>query len=68
MTLQQATLPTPRFDQIELENLKQDNRLINFLNQIIYERQIYLDLLERGFMVPTNNLIKEIDAEISRIE
>lgn len=24
MTLQQATLPTPRFDQIELENLKQD--------------------------------------------
>lgn len=53
---------------ISIENLKQDNRLINFLNQIIYERQIYLDLLERGFIVPTNNLVKEIDAEISRIE
>lgn len=24
MTLQQATLPTPRFDQITLDNLKQD--------------------------------------------
>lgn len=53
---------------ISIENLKRDNQLINFLNLIIYERQIYLDLLERGFMVPTNNLIKEIDAEISRIE
>ena len=61
---------SPNFSlaDISIENLKRDNQLINFLNLIIYERQIYLDLLERGFMVPTNNLIKEIDAEISRTE
>ena len=39
MTLQQATLPTPRFDQIELENLKQD------IQQAIQAGQEFLNTL-----------------------
>lgn len=53
---------------ISIENLKQDNRLINFINQIIYEREIYLELLELGLVKPTNNLIKEISVEIKENE
>lgn len=53
---------------ISVENLKNDDRLINFINQIIYEREIYLELLERSFWVQTNNLIKDIEVEISRID
>jgi len=48
-----------------LEKLKEDDKLINYLNQIIYERKIYLDLLDRAFVKPTNILIKEISDEIS---
>ena len=45
MTLQQATLPTPRFDQIELENLKQD------IQQAIQAGQEFLNTLTA---VPTD--------------
>lgn len=39
MTLQQATLPTPRFDQITLDNLKQD------IQQAIQAGQEFLNTL-----------------------
>jgi hypothetical protein len=51
-----------------IEQLKQDDQLINYLNQIIYERKNYLDLLELGFFKPTYKLSDAITAEIEELE
>ncbi len=49
---------------ISLDKLKQDDQLINYLNQIIYERKLYLELLEMGFFKPTYKLAEAINGEI----
>lgn len=51
-----------------IEQLKQDDQLINYLNQIIYERKNYLDLLELGFFKPTYKLADAITTEIEELE
>jgi hypothetical protein len=53
---------------ISIDKLKEDNQLINYLNLIIYERKIYLNLLEMGFFKPTYELIDAITAEIDELE
>jgi hypothetical protein len=53
---------------ISLDKLKQDDQLINYLNLIIYERKLYLDLLELGFFKPTRELVDAITAEIEELE
>ncbi len=50
MTLQQATLPTPRFDQITLDNLKQD------IQQAIQAGQEFLNTLTAAPSEQTSNL------------
>lgn len=52
---------------ISLDKLKQDDQLINYLNQIIYERKLYLELLEMGFFKPTYKLADAINTEIEAI-
>lgn len=49
---------------ISLDKLKQDDQLINYLNQIIYERKTYLELLEMGFFKPTYKLAEAINVEL----
>jgi hypothetical protein len=53
---------------ISVDKLKQDDQLINYLNLIIYERKLYLDLLELGFFKPTYELVDAITAEIEELE
>jgi hypothetical protein len=53
---------------ISVDKLKQDDQLINYLNQIIYERKLYLELLEMGFFKPTYKLADAITAEIEELE
>ena len=44
MTLQQATLPTPQFDQIQLAELKQQiEELLNRRNNLIKEMRLLLE-------------------------